>query len=334
MPKFYTSTDVILAPFVFVSYSHADRPLVEQTARTLLDQGVRLWWDTALEGGQYWKEEVRELIVHPNCRGVIFMCSPAAYLSTAVHNERTIALEERAKRGEQNYRLFVVNVCDDAASGSYMHLLKDTFAQLPAEGISDRFRIERLNTLMELIGRDPIAYMTGAPGWQDELLKDLIAGAEGVVKTGTLAVEAMQKVGGENVVITLGKYQGAQLRWQLIFNDNETGRFILQDTLPDAYGDDLDLWLNGEFRSHLPADAPLEGPIRLLTKAEYKDPEFTIPPAKAEWWLQDCIGSEQAYVESDGEISPFGQVNHLIEYAVRPVITMNMQKAIDYVVKN
>ena len=92
MANFFTAEEVVNAPFLFVSYSHEDKATTSEMTQFLLGSGVRLWYDRDLAAGDPWPEVVETLITHQNCRGIIFVCSPAAYLSKNVHKERNLAL--------------------------------------------------------------------------------------------------------------------------------------------------------------------------------------------------------------------------------------------------
>ena len=330
MPKFYTAEAVREQPFLFISYSHENKELTAEMAAYLLDRGVRLWYDTDLAAGDKWKEVVEGLIQHSNCCGIIFVCSPGAYLSDNVHEERTLALKMQAQRGEDKYPFFLVNVCEDKASGSYMNLLQATFARDFGGQIDKLFPIKRFYTLMQLIGPDPLCIMTAQENWQQELLEgSILRRARETVDKGAAAEERLQKKSGFNAsVMTLGTC-GAPLKWQLIYRDGENGVFLLQSLLPADYGEGLERRLQEEFRSgaFTAEEQKLISKIRLLTAEEAK--KLTADQLKADnaWWLADCTGSRQAEIKAEGVISPLRQVNHRFQRGVRPVIVLNLEEA-------
>lgn len=336
MPEFFSAQEVVKAPFLFISYSHKNKPLVEDMARYLLDQGVRLWYDVDLVTGDDWNEMVVSLITHENCSGVIFVCSPAAYVSANIHREREAALKTQAQRGTGKYRLFSVNVCDNADEGSYMRMLKTTFDGLQADALDIVFPMEHFQTLMQLIGTDPICQKTANAAWMDNLMKDIERSAKPVVDKGGIALEQMQKAAGySGLVIALGNYDGP-LKWQLLDREGDRGLFLLQTPLPPAYGNGVEAWLNGDFLRHAFSDAEaaeLVGPIRLLTKAEFVAYAADIPRADTAWWLRDYVGARQAVVLDDGTLSAMGALNQQLKRGIRPVITLNLNNAAKWLIK-
>lgn len=330
MPVFFSAEEVVKAPFLFISYSHKNKPLVEDMARYLLDQGVRLWYDVDLVTGDDWNERVISLITHQNCNGVIFVCSPAAYVSANIHREREAALEAQAQRGTGKYPLFVVNVCDSADEGSYMRILKTTFEGLQADTLDIVFPIKHFRTLMQIIGKDPICQKTADAFWKDQLLSDIDRVVKQVVDKGGVALEQMQKVAGySGLVITLGNYDGP-LKWQLLGKEGENGLFLLQSPLPETYGTQIETWLNGDFLRSAFSEAEaaeLVEPIRLLTKAEFTTYATEIPRADTAWWLRDCVRARQSFVRDDGSLSATGALNQQFKRGIRPVITLNLNNA-------
>lgn len=327
MPEFFSDKEVVKAPFLFISYSHSDKPLVENLARNLLDAGVRLWYDKDLAVGDPWAEKVKGLIAHPNCNGVIFVCSPSAYVSDNIHKERDAALEIQQARGRENYMFFVVNVCSTTNEGSYMRMLKSTFEQQPADTIDKLFPIDRFYTLMRIIGIDPICVLTADVEYHQKLLDGISKNVKAVIDKGAIALENLQQSAGLNgVSFDFGNYNGS-LKWQMIFRDNETGWFILQTPLEPALGKNLENWLNKEFISTAftkEEASLLTDKIRLLTEREFNDFSQYIPLVNVAWWLKDCTGARQAAVQSDGKISKLRQLNHQAKRGVRPIIVLHL----------
>ena len=329
MAKVFTAEAVTEEPFLFVSYSHENKSLTAQMATYLLDEGVRLWYDKDLAAGDPWPEIVEKLITHTNCRGIIFVCSPDAYLSKNVHKERKLALDIQKARGADKYPFFFVNVCDDIASGAYMNLLKATFDRESQQTIAKTFPIETLHTLISMIGLDPLCIMTAQEDWCSHLLNDGIRRrAADTVDKGHVALENLQQAAGfGNVSVVLGNYNGP-LEWQLISREEDCGVFLLNRLLTNAYGEGLEQWLNQTFRPGAFTEEEsqlIQGTLRLLTIQEAKQLTESVLRADNPWWLQDCTGSRQAEVKAEGIVSALRQINHRFQRGVRPVLVLKLE---------
>ncbi|MBE6916685.1 MAG: toll/interleukin-1 receptor domain-containing protein [Ruminococcaceae bacterium] len=331
MPNFYTAEAVKEKPFLFISYSHEDKTLTAEMARFLLDSGVRLWYDTGLAAGDPWADVVKDLIEDANCRGIIFVCSPASYVSQNVHEERALALKVQQERGADKYPFFIVNVCESSASGSYMSLLQKTFEMDFGGQINKLFPIKHLYTLMKIIGPDPLCIMTAGERWHTELFEEGIRRkALETVDRGAAAEEKIQKNSAfSGAILTFGSYNGTPLKWQLVYREGENGVFLLQSLLPAAYGEGLEQWLKQEFRStaFAPEEAKLIRQLRLLLQKETQKLTADQLKADAAWWLGDCTGSRQAEVKAEGVVSALRQVNHRFQRGVRPVMILNLEVA-------
>lgn len=328
MPEFFTAEVVKEKPFLFISYSHCNKEITGKMARFLLDEGVRLWYDKDLVPGDVWSEKVTDLIEHPNCNGVIFVCSPSAFLSENVHKERETALKEQKKRRSDSYSFFLVNVCDDVADGSCMCLLKQTFDKLSMETIDKELPVNRFGTLMRILGKDTLDVKTAAEDCFPALLRGISENASAVVDKGAAVVEDLQRRSGTGgITFTLGNYNGS-LKWQMVSLQGENGVFLLQKVLEPDFGKGLAVWLNTVFRSMAFSDEESQlfaDNIRLLTIKETELLAKKDLQADVAWWLQDCNAARQAEVSTSGVVSPLRQVNHRVRRGVRPVITLNME---------
>lgn len=352
MPEFFSIADVVDKPFLFVSYKHTNRAVVEETTRFLLDEGVRLWWDTAFTAGDVWTEEALALIAHPNCRGVVFVCSPEAYLSEPIHKERVAALQtyqqrkaEKLAQGEKDAKVFpliMLNLCASPVEGTSMRILQAALTQ--ADDV-DSIKPAVIRSVLELVGDDNDRIYIPAPiapdarkEWQQKLLADIIVGTPEVVSKGSLAKEEMQKVSGQTVVIAFGRYNDAPLEWQLVLEDETatTGCFLLRKTLLDKLAIDVADWLNGPFLDSFTEEEKallVDNGLRLLKKSEHDHPTYPIPPTEGDWWLQDKPKkNHQLFVRADGKVSGLPQLIHIAPpHGVRPLITLKLTDAKKYV---
>ena len=93
--------------FVFVSYSHKDSEAVREDMETLLERGVRVWFDVNMRLGEDWSEIAKSVIYHENCVGVIFYNSPNSFISSAVQREQEGANE---RLGDANFHIWSVHL--------------------------------------------------------------------------------------------------------------------------------------------------------------------------------------------------------------------------------
>ena len=72
--------------YVFVSYSHKDKRIVEEKLHVLQRNGFRLWYDSGIKGGDNWRKVLREKIKFS--KNVIVFTSTNAVKSEDVKIDR------------------------------------------------------------------------------------------------------------------------------------------------------------------------------------------------------------------------------------------------------
>ena len=81
-------------PYVFVSYSHADKDLVFAEIRWLQDQGFNVWYDaTGIGPGSEWNDEIAQAI--KGSYRFLYFITPRSVESEHCRHEVNFALEER-----------------------------------------------------------------------------------------------------------------------------------------------------------------------------------------------------------------------------------------------
>ena len=57
------------APFVFISYAHANKTEVAEIVRYLRDHDINIWWDNGILPGDPWREQIQANL--ENCQAVL-----------------------------------------------------------------------------------------------------------------------------------------------------------------------------------------------------------------------------------------------------------------------
>jgi len=90
--------------YIFISYAHVDRPMVQRIINLLDRRGFRIWYDRGISGGTPWRDVLKDRMNHSQ--------SCLAFLSGGVEQRHVIMDEltwaiERAK-SDENYQLVFV----------------------------------------------------------------------------------------------------------------------------------------------------------------------------------------------------------------------------------
>ena len=102
-PIAYTGTD----PYIFISYSHKDKPEVLTIIRLLEKNGIRIWYDNGLTPGEIYTEEIASKISHA-C-AFVFMISPHSIDSEYCRREIHLALNKKLP-------FYTVSLCETTLS--------------------------------------------------------------------------------------------------------------------------------------------------------------------------------------------------------------------------
>lgn len=341
MPEYYTAENVVSEKFVFISYSHQNKQLVEDSASYLIDEGVRLWYDRSFTVGDEWSTDVENLLKHENCRAVILFCSPDAILSENVAKERGIALSEQTKRGKKNYPLFLVNICESGKPISYMQMLKQAFDRIQYETADRDFPLRNIKDYVNIVGNDPICIMTSDADFGELILGGIKKRVPDVINKNAINIEKMEAASNKDKIIFLkfGKYKdnGASVpvKWRFLYNDNENAVFLSETVLGQYYGGELlEQWINGDFKKQIFTSEEAEfiqSNLRLLSKEESESVPKSVLATGSEWWLSDKHGNLQAIIRDDGSLYRNGYNNKRFQKGIRPVLILTTEQAKDII---
>ena len=91
-------------PFVFVSYAHADKQLVEPIIAGLHARGLRIWFDDGLDVGDIWEEVLAERV--KQCAAMLCLVSPR-------FTDSNNCLDEIHNAKEQKKELLILHLVDE-----------------------------------------------------------------------------------------------------------------------------------------------------------------------------------------------------------------------------
>ncbi len=345
MPKYYTEEEIIKDKFLFVSYSHEDKAAVHDCASRLIAEGVRLWYDADLHNGDNWIEIASRMINNENCIGTVFFNSVNSYISDPVADERRLSLEKKSalEKSGGSFHIFVVNI----GKPSTMRLVKQVFDSLPDNDkvIRQAITTEQLADIMQLFSDSRIySYLENdntesiiAP-----LVEDMSRRAPEAINSATIVLEEMEKLSANaGITFKMGRFavdgNEISLEWQYLTDIGNDAVFILKTVLCDRLGRGLEEWLNTQFKKTAFTEDELrviKGSIRLLSINEAKEISPKILCVDNPWWLSDVCGALQSVVREDGTIYQKGSINSKIEKGVRPVITVDINDAMEIMKKN
>ena len=80
-------------PFVFISYSHADEPLVYPEIRWLQEQGFNIWYDEGISAASRWRDAIADNIAH--CSLFVLYVSRGPSSSEVCREELEYALDQQ-----------------------------------------------------------------------------------------------------------------------------------------------------------------------------------------------------------------------------------------------
>lgn len=152
--------------FLFISYSHKDYKQVYEDLAVMSCKGVRFWYDEGLRAGKHWDEEVKQILLHPHCIGVIFFLSENLFLSKSVNEEINLVC---SKDGGYAKPYFSVNLAAGNPSYIVRSVMRMDDAVLDRAGLT----MERLAALAGSFG-DKMTYLPFAsPKHRDSLVIEI-----------------------------------------------------------------------------------------------------------------------------------------------------------------
>lgn len=118
-------------PYLFISYSHADKEYLEKLLSALNARGADFWYDREMFEGDDWLERVKNAVFNKNCMGIIYFMSADFVYSDACYEEITLLSELKAAHEKFDY-LFVL-VGEDGSKPDFESFMESADAYLKAK---------------------------------------------------------------------------------------------------------------------------------------------------------------------------------------------------------
>ena len=156
------SKNITSDKFIFVSYSHVDKLLVEADVAELKRHGVPVWIDDSMVAGVEWNRIALQRIRDPNCVGVVFYLSESSMLSESVAEELQATLEKFGQpkvydtlSTEPARGYFSVNIGGEPPAAVYSRLFNGGMPADPAKQAVVQKFTEAFSSSKIFINRSP-----------------------------------------------------------------------------------------------------------------------------------------------------------------------------------
>lgn len=337
----YTEEQLKERDFLFVSYSHKEEELVHKSVNHLLNEGVQIWYDVDIHGGDDWRDVAERVLKSPHCVGVIFFNSIHSFLSDQVADERRWYKQKQQDlaKSEKKFPIFFVNI----GKPSTMRLIKQIFDNLPDndEEIFKRFRTEKLVDILDLF-KDSTIYRYADPdnpeAFLSKLYNDISSRMSQAIDKGCVVLDKIEDIVGKEKIwfLNFGKWnlngESVNIKWRFLRHEQNNGIFLSENILFESFGgESLQKRLNNHFIKTIFSENQLNllsQPLRLLSTAEISSLPESVMVRNYDWWLSDVRGNLQTIVRDDGSVYSYGYNNKNNECGVRPVLVLPMEYAL------
>ncbi len=322
MRSFYTTAEATTDKFLFVSYAHDDKEIVQDWTNYLIDKGVRIWWDTAFMGGDDWETIAKDLLSHENCSGILFFCSKSAIESPNVAKEWRAAAKTKESRPKGMFYPQIIMIGDDQ---DFDYRFLTNFVKKREDLFSD----DDYDDFRSLFGKkDHLFYSATNVADKQSLFQNIKSLAAQTVDEHELIRDKLVDLSNANkdVIFRLGIYDNKPILWRKISDENNQSTLLCQDVLTDTLGGQaLSDWLNKFTKESFSENEQreLQGKIRLLTLEEAEQLTQEELSRNKIWWLTETVGHLQAVIREDGTIYKNGYNHKLYQKGIRPVITLD-----------
>jgi hypothetical protein len=153
--------------YVFISYSHVDKELVEKDIVELQKRGANIWFDAGINAGEDWEKFVESKITSNRCSAIVFYLSKNSIISPAVLKEIRIALPNSNENTKKEF--FTINVGNESVTSMILNSDTNSKKTLSSETIS--LLLKNFSDNVIFIGRD---YKIGASNHINSMFDNLI----------------------------------------------------------------------------------------------------------------------------------------------------------------
>ena len=152
--------------FLFISYSHKDYKEVYADLAAMEQSGIKFWYDEGLRAGKHWDEEVKSILLHPCCKGVIFFISENLFLSKSVNQEIGLVCDKNAPTAKP---YFSVNLTDMSPGHIIRAVMRKDDAVLDEAGLDT----ERIADLVGAFSDRQMYLAFSVANHRDMLIKEI-----------------------------------------------------------------------------------------------------------------------------------------------------------------
>lgn len=126
--------------FIFISYSHTDKNLVYPILNELFKNGVNYWYDTEVNAGDEWNEEVSNVIFDNYCIGSIVFLNSKSIHSNSIYEE----IKRINEKNHKNNNFKIIPVILDKNYDKWEDLLGNSLKDNYSEFINKELEFRKL----------------------------------------------------------------------------------------------------------------------------------------------------------------------------------------------
>lgn len=223
---------IIKGKFIFLSYSHHEKEMVQNDVLDLHKRSVRVWFDDNLEPSDEWSAVAKSIIEHENCIGVLFYNSEYSFASAACNEERKYTLERRER--DPAFKYWFLNVNDEKTDS----LVAKAFSIAMSKGFAN-FIKNVSDYISPLFEENIIRINCAGNGHRDEIYR--LAQENYVVDNEFNALKAMDAnhlVDRGTGLIQFGCFTGAKCETP-VPHDGDNERFVREGKQYVAFGNEV-----------------------------------------------------------------------------------------------
>lgn len=126
--------------YLFISYSYKDIEQVYPILNELYSCGVNYWYDTEVEPGDEWNEEVENVIFDKYCVGTLIFLSAKSIYSDSIYEE----IKRINEKNDKNKHFKIIPIIIDKCYKKWEDLISDSLGKQYLEFIEKEYEFRKL----------------------------------------------------------------------------------------------------------------------------------------------------------------------------------------------